>query len=204
MTICIIKYNAGNCASVANSLARIGCSTVVSDDPATIRSASHVIFPGVGEAASAMAHLQAAGLDDVIRQLTQPFLGICLGLQLLCIRSEERNTPCLGIFPNIVDRFTGSAGPSSSRPAVKVPHMGWNQVRGTCADFALVPQQSTDDYYYFLHSFRADVGPATTATCDHGAPFSAALSKDNFHAVQFHPEKSGAAGQRLLERFVAL
>jgi imidazole glycerol-phosphate synthase subunit HisH len=196
MTICIIKYNAGNCASVANSLARIGCTAVVSDDPATIRSASHVIFPGVGEAASAMAHLKDRGLDAVIRSLTQPFLGICLGLQLLCTRSEERETDCLGIFPQVVRRFGGD-------PSCKVPHMGWNQVTSAAVPaFALL--QTGCAYYYFLHSFRADLGPATVATCQHGELFSAALSRDNFHAVQFHPEKSGADGQALLQRFIAL
>jgi imidazole glycerol-phosphate synthase subunit HisH len=193
MDVCIIKYNAGNCASVANTLARIGSRAVVSDDPAVIRAAPRVIFPGVGEAASAMAYLEARGLDDVIRRLTQPFLGICLGLQLLCSRSEERDTRCLGIFPNVVRRFPpGLAG-------IKVPHMGWNQVASDKA--ALLPADATP-YFYFLHSFYADLGPATVATARHGVAFSAALTKDNFQAVQFHPEKSGAAGEALLRRFV--
>ncbi len=195
MDVCIIKYNAGNCASVLNALARIGVSAEVSDDPDVIRRAPRVIFPGVGEAASAMAHLRARGLDQVIRSLTQPFLGICLGLQLLCEHSEERDTACLGIFPNRVRRFAGGGG-------LKVPHMGWNRVASTVAGDERLPAAASQPYFYFLHGYYADIGPATIATATHGETFSAMLAKDNFLAVQFHPEKSSGAGQAVLNRFV--
>jgi imidazole glycerol-phosphate synthase subunit HisH len=189
MTIAIIKYNAGNTASVTNALLRMGVTPLITDDAAEIRAASHVIFPGVGHALPAMAYLRERGLDTVIGSLTQPFLGICLGLQLLCSWSEEGNTTSIGIFSEKVRRFA---------PGPKIPHMGWNQVhlRGTGLG-------DGSPRFYFLHAYRADAGPNTLATCDYGGAFSAIMRKDNFQAVQFHPEKSGAAGATLLERFIA-
>lgn len=189
MTIAIIKYNAGNTASVANALLRQGIAPTITDDAAEIRAASHVIFPGVGHAQPAMAYLRQRGLDAVIRSLAQPFLGICLGLQLLCEWSEEGDTACIGIFPTKVRRFgTGQ----------KVPHMGWNTVQ-----LAGTGLGEDAHRYYFLHAYRADLGRNTIATCDYGGEFSAMMRKDNFLAVQFHPEKSGKAGAALLQRFIA-
>jgi len=188
MTIAIIKYNAGNTASVTNALLRQGLTPIITDTAAEIRAASHVIFPGVGHAQPAMAYLRERGLDAVIRSLTQPFLGICLGLQLLCDWSEEGNTNCIGVYPTSVRRFVGSE---------KVPHMGWNTV--PLADTGLGDGVHR---YYFLHAYRADLGPDTIATCDYGGAFSAIMRKRNFLAVQFHPEKSGKAGAALLQRFL--
>lgn len=188
MSIAIIKYNAGNTASVTNALLRLGITPTITDDAAEIRAASRVIFPGVGHAQPAMAYLRERELDEVIRSLTQPFLGICLGLQLLCEWSEEGDTACIDVYPHKVRRFGGSE---------KVPHMGWNQV----------PLDGTGlgegtHRFYFLHAYRADLGRDTVATCDYGGPFSAIMRKDNFLAVQFHPEKSGEAGARLLQGFL--
>jgi imidazole glycerol-phosphate synthase subunit HisH len=197
MDVCLIRYNAGNCASVLNALGRIGAHAEVSDDPAVLRAAPRVIFPGVGEAASAMAHLRERGLDQVIRSLTQPFLGICLGLQLLCEHSEERDTLCLGVFPHKVRRYRPAAG-------VKVPHLGWNTVTQTVPGSPLTTGTAAPVHFYYLNGYRADVGPCTVATTDHGGTFSAMLAKGNFFAAQFHPEKSATAGQALLARFLAM
>ena len=188
MSIAIIKYNAGNTASVTNALLRLGITPTITDDAGEIRAASHVIFPGVGHAQPAMAYLRERGLDQVIRGLTQPFLGICLGLQLLCEWSEEGDTTCIGTYPHKVRRFP---------PGEKVPHMGWNQV----------PLDGTGlgegtHRFYFLHAYRADLGPDTIAACDYGGKFSAIMRKGNFLAAQFHPEKSGKAGAALLKRFL--
>lgn len=189
----IIRYNAGNVQSVQNALGRLGVAAAVSDDPSVIRAASHVIFPGVGEASSAMNHLRERGLDAAIRGLRQPVLGICLGLQLLCEVSEEGDASCLGIFPLGVRRFTGK---------IKIPHMGWNTLSKLSGPlFDGVPEETA---VYFVHGYRAEVGEGTSAVCSYGGDFSAALSKDNFHAVQFHPEKSGAAGARMLDNFLRL
>ena len=188
MTIAIIKYNAGNTASVTNALLRLGITPQITDEPAEIRAASHVIFPGVGHALPAMAYLRERGLDQVIRSLTQPFLGICLGLQLLCEASEEGETACIGIFKSRVRRFP---------PGQKVPHMGWNTV-----PLAGTGLGEGTPRYYFLHAYRADVGADTVAECDYGGAFSAIMRKGNFLAAQFHPEKSGKAGAALLRRFV--
>jgi len=189
MTIAIIKYNAGNTASVTNALLREGLAPVITDDAAEIRAASHVIFPGVGHAQPAMAYLRERGLDAVIRSLTQPFLGICLGLQLLCDWSEEGDTACIGIYGTKVRRFVG---------AQKVPHMGWNTVPLDGTSLGEGTRR-----FYFLHAYRADLGADTIATCDYGGAFSAIIRKRNFLAVQFHPEKSGKAGAALLKRFLA-
>jgi imidazole glycerol-phosphate synthase subunit HisH len=189
MSIVLIKYNAGNTASVTNALERLGVTPLITDDPDKIAAASHVILPGVGHAGSAMAYLKARGLDAVVRSVTKPFLGICVGLQLLCDRSEEGDTRCIGVFGEKVRRFP---------PGEKVPHMGWNQVALDGTGLGHGTKR-----FYFLHSYAAETGPDTIATCDYGGPFSAIMRKDNFLAVQFHPEKSGTAGAALLERFLA-
>ena len=192
--IAIVKYNAGNIRSVTNALHRLGVEALVTDDPTQLREAEKVIFPGVGEASSAMRYLRERGLDDVLKNLHQPFLGICLGLQLMCKHSEEGDTDCLGIFNENVKRF------SSAKE--KVPHMGWNN----CSELKgpLFTDISTADDFYFVHSYYAELGTQTTAQCDYILPFSAALQKDNFHAVQFHPEKSAEVGQQLIKNFLEL
>ena len=192
--IAVVKYNAGNIRSVMNALHRLGVEATVTDDPKLLREADKVIFPGVGEASSAMRYLRERGLDEVLKNLNQPFLGICLGLQLMCKHSEEGDTECLGIFTENVKRF-----PSAKK---KVPHMGWNN----CAELKgpLFKGISTEDDFYFVHSYYAELGSQTTAQCDYILPFSAALQQDNFHAVQFHPEKSADVGQRLIKNFLEL
>ena len=194
MNTVIIKYNAGNVQSVMYSLERIGVGYTLTDDEATIRAADKVIFPGVGEASTAMAYLRERGLDKLIPSLKQPVLGTCVGMQLMCRYSEESDTTCMGIFDIDVRRFPASAG--------KVPHTGWNNLhslRGPLAE-GIPP----DAYMYFVHSYAADVCPDTTAICDYGRPFSAMLQKDNFYAAQFHAEISGNVGQRILENFLQL
>jgi imidazole glycerol-phosphate synthase subunit HisH len=192
--VAIVKYNAGNTASVANALRRLGVEPVITDDPEELRLANKVIFPGVGEASTAMAHLRDRRLDEVIGSLTQPVLGICLGMQLLCAHSEENDSDCLGLIPDNVLRFAGDG--------LKVPHIGWNSIddlRGPL--FEGVPGGS---YVYFVHGYYVENGEATTATCSYGPTFSAAVELGNFHAVQFHPEKSGAAGEKILSNFLNL
>ncbi|MFZ4473674.1 MAG: imidazole glycerol phosphate synthase subunit HisH [Saprospiraceae bacterium] len=191
--VVIVKYNAGNVQSVQYALDRLGVRAVWSDDPATIRGADRVIFPGVGAAKPAMAYLKAAGLDDVIRGLKQPVLGICLGLQLFCTHSEEGDTDCMGILPNSVRKFVPCGGQ-------KVPHMGWNTL--TTRSGLLFEGVASDAYFYFVHSYYATIGINTVGSSDYLLPFSAALAWDNFYAVQFHPEKSGAVGQRVLQNFL--
>lgn len=191
--IAIVKYNAGNIRSVENALHRLGVEYELTDAPERLQAADKVIFPGVGEASSAMAYLRERGLDHTIRALRKPFLGICLGLQLMCAHSEEGDTECLGIFPERVKRF-----PSTG----KVPHMGWNnftKVRGPLFQGILL-----EDDMYFVHSYYAEVGEDTVAITDYILPFSAALHRDHFHGVQFHPEKSAEAGQRLIANFLQL
>ncbi|MCF8459411.1 MAG: imidazole glycerol phosphate synthase subunit HisH [Flavobacteriales bacterium] len=192
--IAIVKYNAGNIRSVTNALHRLGVEALVTDDPKLLREAEKVIFPGVGEASSAMRYLRERGLDEVLKSLNQPFLGICLGLQLMCKHSEEGNTDCLGIFNENVKRFQSTKE--------KVPHMGWNN----CSELksSLFNGISTADDFYFVHSYHAELGTQTTAQCEYILPFSAALQKDNFHAVQFHPEKSAEVGQQLIKNFLEL
>lgn len=195
MKTVIIKYNAGNVQSVMYALERIGASYVLTDDEAEIRSADNVIFPGVGEASTAMAYLRERGLDKLIPSLKQPVLGTCVGMQLMCRYSEENDTTCMGIFDIDVRRF-------SSQPGFKVPHTGWNNIhtlRGSL--MAGVPENA---YVYFVHSYAAEVCPDTTAICDYVRPFSAMLHRDNFYAAQFHAEISGNAGQRILENFLKL
>lgn len=195
MNTVIIKYNAGNVQSVMYALDRIGASYHLTDDESEIRSADKVIFPGVGEASTAMTYLRERGLDRVIPSLKQPVLGTCVGMQLLCRYSEEGNTTCMGVFDVDVRRFP-------AEPGFKVPHMGWNSLqnlRGPLLDG--IPEQA---YVYFVHSYCADVCPETTAVCDYVRPFSAMLQKDNFYAAQFHAEISGNIGQRILENFLKL
>lgn len=195
MDIVIIKYNAGNIQSVLYALDRIGATAIVTDDVDAIRSADRVIFPGVGEASTAMEYLRNRGLDRVIRELTQPVLGICLGMQLMCRHSEENDTQCLGIFDEEVRRF--DAGDAH----VKIPQIGWNTIRDLKGGiFEGVPESS---YCYFVHSYHASLGAHTIAVTDYIQPYSAALQKDNFMGVQFHPEKSAAVGERILRNFLS-
>lgn len=191
--IAIVKYNAGNIRSVQNALNRLGCQSVISDDATVLQQAEKVIFPGVGEAQSAMEYLRARNLDEVIKNLTQPVLGICLGLQLLCQHSEEGNVECLGVFDAKVRKFTNEE---------IVPHMGWNNL--TDLKTPLFNQVKEDADVYFVHSYYAEQTSQTIATCDYIQPFSAALAKDNFYATQFHPEKSAAIGAQILKNFLEL
>ncbi|HEY0031564.1 MAG TPA: imidazole glycerol phosphate synthase subunit HisH [Bacteroidia bacterium] len=193
MKVAIIKYNAGNVRSVTYAMERIGIAPVISDDPAVIGSADKVIFPGVGEAGSAMKFLKERNLDQLILSLKQPVLGICLGMQLMCAHSEESDTPCLAIFRQKVKRFDKKN---------KVPQIGWNNI----TDFKspLFTSLSEREYMYFVHGYYAELGENTIASATYGLKYSAALQKNNFFAVQFHPEKSSEAGQKILENFIAL
>lgn len=192
MKVVIIKYNAGNIKSVLFALERIGISAIVSDDHDEIRSADKVIFPGVGEASSAMNYLKEKGLDKLIVSLTQPVLGICLGMQLMCAFSEENNTTCLGIFDEKVRLFSDAG--------FKIPQIGWNNIFALESRlFEAVPENS---YVYFVHSYFVGQCTDAIALTDYAGSYSSALHKDNFYAVQFHPEKSGDAGQKILENFI--
>lgn len=191
--IAIIEYNAGNITSVRNAVERLGYSCIVTANIEEICNADKVIFPGVGEANSAMKYLNSKGLDDIIKSLLQPTLGICLGLQLMCLHSEEGDTKCLGIFETAVKKF-----PSSDI----VPHMGWNNIYAV--DGSLFNGFDKNDSLYFLHSYYAGICKQTIATCNYILPFSAAMKKDNFYATQFHPEKSGDAGEKILKNFLEL
>ncbi len=191
--IAIIKYNGGNIKSVQNALKRLGYESTITDDAATILKADKVIFPGVGEASTAMNYLKERGLDEVIKSITQPFLGICLGLQLMCSKSEEGNTTCLGIFDANVKCFP---------PEEKVPHVGWNNFESIEGN--LFESIEKEDDVYFVHSYYAEINENTIATCIYIIPFSAALQKDNFYATQFHLEKSGGLGARILQNFLEL
>jgi len=196
MNIVIIQYNAGNIQSVLYALERIGMTAVVTDDPTLIQSADKVIFPGVGEASTAMQYLKKRNLDKLIPQLKQPVLGICLGMQLMCSHSEENDTPCLGIFDAQVKKF------STAVPALKIPQMGWNTICDFKTDlFTSVPENS---FAYFVHGYYATIGRHTIAKTDYILTYSAALQKDNFYGVQFHPEKSALVGEQIIKNFIAL
>ena len=199
MNIVIIKYNAGNIESVNNALNRLGVHAEITADADKIRNADKVIFPGVGEASTTMAYLRKTGLDKLIVSLKQPVLGICLGLQLMCSHSEENDTDCLGIFDEKVKRFIPQSGKEF---ITKVPHMGWNSVFDLKT--ALFNGVSRDEYVYFVHSYYAEISEHTIATCDYINPFSAALHRDNFYATQFHPEKSGTVGAKILDNFLKI
>lgn len=199
MNLVVIKYNAGNIESVNNALLRLGVEAEISGDHEKIRAADKVIFPGVGEASTTMAYLRKEGLDKLIPALTQPVLGICLGLQLMCKHSEEGDTPCLSIFDENVKRFQPEAGMEFT---TKVPHMGWNTIANLKS--GLFDASLENQFVYFVHSYYATVGKDTAASGNYINPFSAALHRDNFYATQFHPEKSGAVGARILENFIRL
>lgn len=195
MEIAVVDYKGGNVQSVLFALERLGASATLTADPEALRRADKVLFPGEGEASSAMSALRAAGLDRVLPTLTQPFLGICLGMQLLGRHSEENDTPLLGLLPFTVQRFVPDA-------THKVPHMGWNNLQALHGP--LFAGLTAADHVYFVHSYYAPVGAYTTAQAAHPAPFSAAVQHANFHGVQFHTEKSGAVGTRILANFLAL
>ncbi len=194
MKVAIVKYNSGNTASVANALRRLGIDPFITDNDADLREADKVIFPGVGEASTAMAYLKTRGLDETIRSLQQPVLGVCLGMQLLCESSEENATECLGIVPLRVRRFRQNG--------LKVPHMGWNTVSDLHSK--LFDGIDEEAFFYFVHGYYVEPGNVTTARSEYGIGFSSALQFNNYYAVQFHPEKSGRAGERLLQNFINL
>jgi glutamine amidotransferase len=196
MEVAIIKYNAGNIYSVSYALKRLGIEATITADPELLHKADKVIFPGVGEAQTTMEYLKEHKLDSIIKDLKQPVLGICLGMQLMCRYSEEGNADCLGIFDTDVKRFI------PQKHEDKVPHMGWNTITNTKE--GLFNKQLENQFVYFVHSFYVPVNEFTAATTDYIHPFSASLHKDNFYATQFHPEKSGQVGEVLLNNFLNL
>ena len=193
--IAIVDYKMGNLRSVENALRRLGADFVVTADADVIRRADKVLLPGVGNAAEAMENLRAAGLVEVIRSLRQPVLGICVGMQVMCRHSEEGDVDCLGIFDARVKRFSPS-------PQVKVPHMGWNKIGNL--ETKLFKDLEGGSYVYFVHSYYPELCPDTIATATHGVMFSAALKYENFYGTQFHPEKSGDVGERIIANFLQL
>ncbi len=196
MKVAVIKYNAGNIRSVDYALKRLGVEAVITADEVVLRAADKVIFPGVGEAETTMNFLRASGMDKLIKDLRQPVFGICLGMQLMCSHSEEGDVDCLGIFDAEVKRFV------SQKHEDKVPHMGWNTISHTKSD--LFKGFTKEEFVYFVHSFYVPVNDCTAAVTDYILPFSAALHKDNYYATQFHPEKSGGVGERILKNFLEL
>lgn len=194
--IAVVKYNAGNIRSVLNALNRLGVEPVLTDDAEALRNAERVLFPGQGEAATAMVYLRERGLDRVICSLRQPVLGICIGQQLMCSHSEEGNTDCLGIFPMEVVRF------QPQRHEDKVPQMGWNSIHNLKT--RLFDGVDEGSFIYNVHSFYVPESPYTIASCEYILPYSAALNKDNFYSTQFHPEKSGSVGEQILKNFLKL
>ena len=196
MKVAVIKYNAGNICSVDYALKRLGVEAIITADKEVLRSADKVIFPGVGEAGTTMNFLHNNGMGQLVKELCQPVLGICLGMQLMCCYSEEGEVDCLGIFDTEVKRFE----PRNHED--KVPHMGWNTLRET--NSALFKGFGKDEFVYFVHSFYVPVNEYTAAVTDYIHPFSAALHKDNYYATQFHPEKSGDVGERILRNFLDL
>ena len=196
MQVAIVKYNAGNIRSVLNALHRCGVEAVLTDDVETLMSADKVIFPGQGEARTTMTYLRQHRLDEVIRNLRQPVLGICIGMQLLCRHSEEEDTDCLGVFDVDVVKFR------PTRHEDKVPQMGWNTIGDLKSD--LFKGLSEREFVYFVHSFYAPLCDDTIATTNYVQPYSSALHRDNFYATQFHPEKSGAVGERIIRNFLEM
>ena len=194
MNVAILKYNAGNIRSVLFALERLGVDATVTDNTDELLSADKVIFPGVGEASTAMQYLQEKNLDKLITQLKQPVLGICLGMQLMCSYSEENDTRCLGIFDQHVLKFAA--------PGFKVPQIGWNNIYNLSSP--LFRGISEKEFMYFVHGYYVEKCPQSIAVADYSLEYSAAIHKDNFYAVQFHPEKSGDAGQKILQNFLNL
>ncbi len=196
MNIVIIQYNAGNIQSVLYALARLGVEATVTDNVETIQAADKVIFPGVGEASTAMQYLQERALDKVVKNLKQPVFGICLGMQLMCAYSEENNTTCLDIFEEQVKLF------KPTDATIKVPQIGWNTISNLKSNlFKGVPEES---YAYFVHGYYAALGDHTIGTAQYIQPYSCALHKDNFYGVQFHPEKSAKVGEQIIQNFLSL
>ncbi len=199
MKIAIIKYNAGNIQSVSFALDRLNVDYSITADPEEIRNADKVIFPGVGEASTTMKYLKEHKLDELITSLKQPVLGICLGMQLMCKHSEEGDVDCLGIFDENVRKFEI---PEHNPQNIKVPHMGWNTITNTQSQ--LFDDSTEGQFVYFVHSFYVALGDDTAATTNYIIPYSSALQKNNFYATQFHPEKSGDVGNKILENFIKL
>ena len=196
MNIAIIKYNAGNTKSVEHALHRLGIQPVITDDAEQIQQADKVIFPGVGHAEATMQHLIELKLDKVIKELKQPVLGICLGQQLMCKHSEEGNTDCLDIFPIMVKKF------ETADLQYKIPQIGWNNL--TDLQSPLFNKINEQSFVYFVHSYYCENSEYSIATCNYILPFAAALQKDNFYAVQFHPEKSADVGNKIIENFIII
>jgi imidazole glycerol-phosphate synthase subunit HisH len=197
MKIVIIKYNAGNIRSVLFALERIGVKALVTDEPGLILTADKIIFPGVGEASTAMNYLQERKLDRLIKNLHQPVLGVCLGMQLLCAYSEENETRCIGIFDQTVKKFS----PLEDQH-LKVPQVGWNNIYDLKSElFTGVPENS---FTYFVHGYYVGLGETTIAKTDYVQPYSSALHRNNFYGVQFHPEKSAFVGEQILKNFIQL
>lgn len=194
MKIAVIKYNAGNITSVEFAFKRIGLDVLVTDQKEEIMSADKVIFPGVGEASSAMAYLKEKNLDSIIKNLKQPVLGICLGMQLLCEHSEEGNTNCLGIFPQVVKKFRSNQ--------FKVPQIGWNNIYDLKSP--LFKNITENSFVYFVHAYYAETGLNTISKTNYITEYSSALNKNNFYGAQFHPEKSGDVGEQILKNFIEL
>ena len=201
MNVAIVKYNAGNVYSVVNALRRMGIEPTLTDDAEQLRKADKVLFPGQGEASGAMAYLKARRLDELIRDLRQPVLGICIGQQLLCRHSEEGDTDCIGVFDAEVKRF------QPQRHEDKVPCMGWNELKienGKLKINPILQGLGEHPYVYFVHSYYVPICEETIATADYILPYSASMHKDNFYACQFHPEKSGKVGEQILRNFLSL
>jgi glutamine amidotransferase len=196
MKTVIIKYNAGNIQSVLYALERIGVSAMVTDSIQEIQTADKVIFPGVGEASSAMQYLRERNLDELIKNLKQPVLGICLGMQLMCMHSTENDTNCLGIFEEQVKHF------ETSDPSIKIPQMGWNTI--TALRTPLFNGIEDNSFAYFVHGYFATLGKHTISTTNYIQDYSSALQKDNFYGVQFHPEKSAKVGEQIIHNFLSL
>ncbi len=196
MKIVVIKYNAGNVRSVENAINRLNLTCSITDDPEIIKSADKVIFPGVGHAVPTMKYLKERKLDKVIKELKQPILGICLGQQLMCAHSEEGDVDCLNIFPIMVKKF------EVNKPLIKVPQMGWNKIYNLKTK--LFDNVKNEDFVYYVHSYYCENSLFTIATTDYGLDYSGALNKDNFYAVQFHPEKSADVGLKIIDNFLKI